>query len=423
MSEEAAFIEAGATVRPPRPGRPAEPDVAALLADGWRPTPFRQFVLKIASRCDLACDHCYVYRMSDQSWRGRPHRMAPMVLARTAERIAEHVREHDLPSVALILHGGEPLLAGTGLIGDTVRTTREAVRRAAGSGPDGRDRVRAIVQTNAVRLGEEELRLFDALDVRVGVSLDGTAAAHDRHRRRPDGRGSHAAVHTALERLTSDRYRHLFAGLLCTVDLRNDPVETYEALLRYGPPVVDLLLPHANWSEPPPGRRDGSTATPYGDWLATVFDRWYDAPRRETGVRLFQEILHLLLGGASTSEAVGVSPVGMVVVETDGAIEQSDILKSAFPGAPETGGHVFRDSFDSVLLSPFMAARQIGLRALCQTCLSCPVRDVCGGGHYAHRYRESNGFDNPSVFCPDLRELILHIRSRLAADLSGMAAK
>ncbi|MEU8342307.1 FxsB family cyclophane-forming radical SAM/SPASM peptide maturase [Actinomadura meyerae] len=401
---------------------PAGLDVRALLDGGWRPTPFREFVLKIVSRCDLACDHCYVYELRDQSWRGRPRAMSREVLGRAAARIADHVRAHDLDAVTLVLHGGEPLLAGTGLLGDAVRATRDAVRRAAGPGPDGRDRVGAVVQTNAVRLGTRELALFDELDVRVGVSLDGTAAAHDRHRRHADGRGSHAEVEAALGRLSSGPYRHLFAGLLCTVDPRNDPVETYEALLSHGPPAIDLLLPHANWSEPPPGRGDRGE-TPYGDWLAAVFDRWYAAPRRETGVRLFEEILQLLLGGASTTEAIGLSPVGVVVIETDGAIEQSDSLKSAFPGAPETGRHVFTDSFDEVLLSPFVAARQIGLRALCPVCSSCPVKKVCGGGHYAHRYRDGNGFLNPSVYCPDLLRLIMHIRARVASDLSRMAAR
>ena len=34
--------------------------------------PFSQVVLKIHGRCDLACDHCYVYEAAGQSWRGRP---------------------------------------------------------------------------------------------------------------------------------------------------------------------------------------------------------------------------------------------------------------------------------------------------------------------------------------------------------------
>jgi hypothetical protein len=71
-----------------------------------------QFVLKVHSRCDLACDHCYVYESADQSWRGRPVAVAPDIVAQTAMRIAEHVKTHDLASVEVMLHGGEPLLAG-----------------------------------------------------------------------------------------------------------------------------------------------------------------------------------------------------------------------------------------------------------------------------------------------------------------------
>ena len=51
---------------------PATLDVARLESVGWRPLPFREFVLKIHSRCDLACDYCYMYTMADQSWRDRP---------------------------------------------------------------------------------------------------------------------------------------------------------------------------------------------------------------------------------------------------------------------------------------------------------------------------------------------------------------
>ena len=32
----------------------------------------RQFLLKVHSRCNLACDYCYVYQHADQSWRTRP---------------------------------------------------------------------------------------------------------------------------------------------------------------------------------------------------------------------------------------------------------------------------------------------------------------------------------------------------------------
>jgi uncharacterized protein len=90
-------------------------------------------------------------------------------------------------------------------------------------------------------------------------------------------------------------------------------------LARFQPPTIDFLLPHGNWSSPPPGRIPGSKETPYADWLISVFNHWYDAPRQEVRVRLFAEIMKLLLGGKSATELVGLSPYGAIVIETDGS--------------------------------------------------------------------------------------------------------
>src|ERR1700726_1956429 len=191
---------------------PAMLDVPALMAEGWNPVPFREFIVKIHSRCDLACDYCYMYEMADQSWRDRPRRMSIEIARRTAVRIGEHVRSHQIPSVALILHGGEPLLAGRELITEFVCATHAAV---------GSDvRLDVTVQTNGIGLNDSYLRLFNDLDVHVRVSLDGGAQAHDRHRRFASGRGSYAAVAAGLHRLIQPDFQHLFGGLLCTIDLR-----------------------------------------------------------------------------------------------------------------------------------------------------------------------------------------------------------
>jgi uncharacterized protein len=385
-------------------------DIDALAAEGWRPTPITEFILKIHSRCDLSCRYCYVYEMADQSWQSRPKRISRETVAITAERIAEHVREHSLKAVQLTLHGGEPLLAGAELIEHIVTTVRAAVNAKVG----------VVLQTNGVLLDAAYLKVFDAHNIHVSVSLDGDADAHDRYRRRANGEGSHASVVRSLELLTSDPFRHLFNGLLCAIDPRNDPIATYEALLRFRPPSIDFLLIHGNWSSPPPGRMPDSKETPYGDWLVRVFDHWYSAPRQEVEVRLFFEIIKLLLGGKSSTELVGLSPIGAVVIETDGSIEQSDILKSAFSGAPHTGLHVSRDTFDSVLRVPAFVARQIGVRALGEECRACEIRQVCGGGLYAHRYREGHGFANRSVYCPDLFRLISHIKNAIAPKVAEL---
>ncbi|MFB6392918.1 FxsB family cyclophane-forming radical SAM/SPASM peptide maturase [Polymorphospora lycopeni] len=392
-----------------RPARwPEDLDLAALRRTGFRPAPFRQFVVKVHARCNLACDYCYVYTMADQSWRSRPKVMSAAVHSRVCERIAEHARTHALAEVAVVLHGGEPLLAGTG----AVERTAELLRTLLPAGTT----LSLSVQTNGILLDRPMLSALRRHGYRVGVSLDGDAVGNDRHRRFADGRGSYAQVRAGLDLLTGADFREMFAGLLCTVDLANDPVGTYEALLSFAPPTIDLLLPHGNWSDPPPGRPP-TGATPYADWLIAVFDRWYGAPRRETGIRLFEEIIHLLLGGPGRSESVGLSPYVTAVVDTDGAVEQVDTLKSAYPGAPATGRNVDTDAFDAALWHPAVVARQLGAAALSDECGRCDVVRTCGGGCFPHRYRAGFGFRNPSVYCVDLYRLIDHVRRRLSVDL------
>jgi uncharacterized protein len=392
-------------------------DVAALRAGGWRPRPFRDFVLKVHQRCNLACDYCYIYEMADQGWRDRPAVMPEHVVRAAADRIGEHARAHDLPEVRLILHGGEPLLAGPARLRSMVTTLRAALPESC--------RHTVGLQTNGALLDERMLGVLKDLDVKIGVSLDGPPAAHDSHRRRADGRGSFALVNRALTRLASPENRTAYAGLLCTVDPATDPLECFETLLSYRPPAVDFLLPHANWDQPPAGKiaqagRAGRS-TPYAEWLIPIFDRWYDADRQETRVRLFESIIDLILGGASVSEQVGLSPVAVAVVESDGAIEQDDALKSAYAGAGATGLNVLTDPFDAALAHPGIAARQIGLGALADECLACPLHEICGGGHYVHRYRGGDGFRNPSVYCADLRVLITHVRRRVTDGLARLA--
>src|SRR3569833_737491 len=389
-------------------------DVRALLGRGWRPTPFREFILKVHSRCNLSCDYCYMYEMADQSWRRQPRKMARPTVDRVAMRIAEHARAKLLERVDVTLHGGEPLFAGV----DHLRYTIEAVRQACA--PDVE--VGFNVQTNGVLLDPPFLDLFREYGVQVGVSLDGDEEGHDRHRRWANGQGSFQAVRAGLERLGSAPYRHLFSGLLSTVDLGNDPVLTYEAMLEFEPPAINFLLPHGNWDTPPPGRPPDES-TPYGDWLVAAFDRWYGSPDKATHVQHNDEITMLLFGRPSTGEAVGLSPVAIVVVETNGEIEQVDTLKSAYEGAARTTLHVSRDPFESALLLPSIAARQIRSHALGEECQECSLRLVCGAGHYTHRYRSGTGFRNPTVYCHDLQRLKTNNHAVVSRDLEAIRAR
>ena len=188
-------------------------DVAAVRGAGHKPVPFQQFIVKVHSRCNLSCSYCYVYEMADQAWRQQPKRMARPVAAKMAERIAEHARRHDLPSVEVILHGGEPLLAGRQWLTELASALRARVPAQVNIG----------VQTNGTLLRPPLLDTLAELGIRVGVSLDGDAEATGRHRVYANGRNSYADVADGLALLGSPGYRDIYAGLLCTVDVGQRP--------------------------------------------------------------------------------------------------------------------------------------------------------------------------------------------------------
>ena len=398
-------MTASQRARHPAPWPLLDLDVAQIRAAGNQAVPFRQFILKVHSRCNLSCSYCYVYEMADQGWRGLPKRMSSAVTVKAVERIAEHAGRHGLTSVDVILHGGEPLLAGAEWLAGLVGSLRSRVPA----------QVNVALQTNGTLLDRAMLTTLQSLGVRIGVSLDGDAEATGRHRRYANGRNSFDAVADGLDQLQSPEFRDCYGGILCTIDVQNDPVSTYEALLKFAPPSLDLLLPHANWSCPPPGNR-------YADWLISVFERWYTAPRQETRVRLFSELIQLVLGQPGEVEGLGLLPSTLVVVDTDGSIKQLDSLSSAYPGAADTGLDVMSGSFDDALDHPTTVARQIGADALSAECRACPVLDICGGGLYPHRFREGEGFRRPSVYCQDLLKLINHVRDRVVADLSVLGS-
>lgn len=372
-----------------------------------KPVPFRQFVLKVHSRCDLACDHCYIYEQADQSWRGRPREIDAKTAAQAAVRIAEHAAAHGLPEVRIVLHGGEPLLLGLERMREVLAALETTISPVA--------RLDLRIHTNAVLLDEGFLDLFAEHGVKVGVSLDGDRAANDRHRLYRDGRSSYDQVLAALERLRAPTRRALYAGLLCTIDIANDPVAVYRGLLAQQPPRIDLLLPHSTWETQPvglahprdpsdPGRGDAE----YGRWLGAVFDVW-DAEGRPVPIRTFESVLGALYGRPTGTEALGLDPVDLLVIETDGTLEQVDSLKTAYDGAAATGLDVWRNSLDDAAAVPGIAVRQQGIDGVSATCQACELVRVCGGGLYPHRYRPENGFDNPSVYCADLKAMITHV--------------
>ncbi|MFK0259662.1 FxsB family cyclophane-forming radical SAM/SPASM peptide maturase [Streptomyces sp. NPDC090445] len=363
--------------------------------------PFRSFILKVANRCNIDCDYCYVFNSADQAWRHLPARMSADVARAAGRRIGEHAAAHGQRGVHVVLHGGEPLLAGPRHMADLLGAVREGVPAGVA--------VRFELQTNGTLLTNPWLDLFARYEVVVGVSLDGPPAANDRHRLTHASRSSAASAVHGIELLRSRP--HLFAGLLAVVDLANDPVEVHDYLASFEPPVIDFGLPHGTHDEPP--HRNNPEVPEYGLWMSRVYDAWLARPEQQHSVRMLEDIVALTSGVHGSVESLGLAPPTSIVIESDGTIEGVDTLRSVEEGASWLGLDVFGNSFDEVLHHPKLLHRQYGKAALAEQCQSCPLVDVCGGGYLPHRFSTDRNYKNPSVYCADLEYLIRHVQDSL----------
>lgn len=372
-------------------------DYDLLVSSGWKPSPLNEFIFKIESRCNLNCHYCYVYNLGDESWRRAPRFMKPDIARAAASKIRNHADKHGVESVGISFHGGEPLLRGV----EPVRRLFDVISHEL------RDlQAEYSLQTNATLVTEEIATELAAMGLRVGVSLDGDEEGNH-HRLDRAGRSSYARTVRGAKTLA--RHDGLLQGALAVIDVSSDPVRTYRAIADCGFRSVDFLFPHGTWELLPPGKsandRTPTAPAPYAEWLLQIYRVWAD-DRHRPRIRIFDDVIHLLLGGQQSFETLGISPARLAVVEADGGLELVDHVGVTYEGAAETGMNVLTHEVDDLLRHPGVTSRQIGKAGLPKQCLDCRMVDTCGGGLITHRFDEANGFLNPTVYCSDLFALV-----------------
>lgn len=370
---------------------------------------FSSFLVKVASRCNLDCDYCYVYHHADQSWRSMPKFLSAEHREAFARQLAEYVLHSDLKHCTVILHGGEPLLAGAQALANFAGLLREACTIP----------VDVSLQTNGLLLTIEALEILAKADVGVSLSLDGPKSANDKHRLTRKGRSSFDQTEQALTRL--QQYPSIFAGVIAVVDASTSASELFEYFDQFNIPRLDFLLPDAHWLRPPPGRNQDPGL--YENWLVNAFDVWFDQ-YPHIPLRTFEALLDVCAGLPSGTDAFGFGDVSLLSIETDGSYHDLDVLKVTQDGATKLCGSVEDTPIAEVAHSPAIEQHRRYLRksGLSDTCQSCEIVEICGGGSLPHRFGE-NGFTNPTIYCNEMKRLVSHISNRLKEHLFSEVPK
>jgi uncharacterized protein len=377
-----------------------------------RPRTPLQFVLKVASRCNLNCSYCYVYNKGDETWRSRPSIMPDAVVTAAVSRIRRYCEASGQTVAPVVFHGGEPCLVGAARLRAWCEELRDGLRGVATA--------RFSIQTNGTLIDGEWIGVFRDEDIQVGVSIDGPAAIHDAFRVDHDGNGSHKTVEEGIRRLLAGG---LSPQVLSVIPLRGDGLRTYEYFRALGVRRINFLLPdYTHDTKRSAVSRLG--ATPVADFLMPIVEKWCLTDWEETDVPLLRQIAELILGGSSGTDQFGNGPLGIVFIEADGDIEGLDFLRVCGNGAAAIGLSVLRDDFEQIAKASELHGRVLfeGLR-LPSACVECPERDTCGGGCLPHRFSQDRGFDNPSIWCADILQLFGKMRELLAVAAAETASR
>ena len=117
-------------------------------------------------------------------------------------------------------------------------------------------------------LDEGWISFFVDRNLQYGISIDGDKIASDRHRFFHNGKSSFYKVSRAVYLFSNSLLtQKLFMGVIAVIDLKNDPIDTYEFLNSLGPPQIGFNLPHGNYVTKPAGKERSINDISYGIWL------------------------------------------------------------------------------------------------------------------------------------------------------------
>lgn len=364
-------------------------------------------IVKIASLCNIDCAYCYEYNKGDSSWREQPKRLSLETARSIGYRIAEYCAVNDRPNFTVVFHGGEPLLVGPRYFESVLQEIRLA---ASGSTNLGFG-----VQTNGVLLSDEFLDVFGRNEVSVGVSLDGDAFAN-RHRVDKRGKPTAEKVAAAIRRLNG---LGRLSGIQAVIDLWSPPERVLASLASFNPPLLELAQPLGSHENPP---YQFAPPISLGQWMVRAYDFWAsDDCMRGIKIAVFAEALRSMLHGKGSSDWFPGLPPNYLVVTPSGGYEGLDALKINGAYGRELNLSVRHHTIQHAVTHPFISLRG-GEGALPVGCRSCAINDWCCGGSYPSRYGNGRGFDNPSIYCSDMKQIFSHLgKALVSSDIESAA--
>ena len=361
--------------------------------DPERQAPFVMMAKPVGSRCNMRCSYCYYLEKGKYSSHAKQTRMSFDLLEKL---IRQYITASPGPVVSFTWHGGEPTLAGLDFYQKVVELEQKYLPRGWEAWNN--------LQTNGLLLNDAWCRFLKQNRFDVGLSIDGSAAVHDRNRRDRGGNTTYDRVRKAAERL---RNAGILPDLLCTVNSASleDPIAVYEGLRALGTGWVQFIPIVVRF---PDGSMAQESVTPegYGDFLCRVFDAWVTQDLGRLDVQFFAETARVWAGGEASLCWMTPTCGRVLIAEEDGSIYSCDhyVDPPHRIGSLQTGN--LGKLANSSAQFAFGDAKQDTLTAQCR---ACPWLSACNGCCPKDRFAVSrDGEPGQSYLCQGLERFFAH---------------
>jgi uncharacterized protein len=330
----------------------------------------------VTNACNMSCGYCIAREL--------PGPLMTRDTGRKAIDMFVYLAE-GAKTVEFVFTGGEPLIEITTLEYLTGYAERRV--REAGMQPH------FVLKANGTILNRDIIEFMRAHNMKVVVSLDGTADAHDRHRKARDGQGTHDVVSKNLGTLLDNRIPCV-ASITVHPDSAETVLENVHFLHALGVDQIDVGPAYGtvSWS-------DANTLA-FVRSLMEIADYMREANVESRQIEigpLFRESEHV--GGILSDQWGCRAASSNLAFLPNGKITGCSALAMLISRFPDLVlGDVF-NGLDQLAVDRMLRSAQADKERR-QACQECEVASDCTGGCLAINYSTTGSpLAPPPIYC------------------------
>lgn len=331
--------------------------------------------------CNLNCVYCF-YKKTSRLYGEGKHRMNYETLEKL---ISEAINYSEGGPCIFSWQGGEPLLAG-------IEFFKKVIEYQKKYGKSGQ-KISNSIQTNGTLINEEWIKLFKEYNFFIGISLDGPREIHNYYRKDFRGKGSFNRVMEGLSLLKKDVVEF---NILSTIGKETSkyPEKIFNFFLSNQLHFIQFI-PAVDRDIKKKKMADFSVQPDeYGNFLCKIFDMWWNDGNPYVSIRLFDNILEILLG-IETSSCMFKSECGSyVVVEANGDVYPCDFFVHKEWKLGNIWENSFAELFEKVKLK-FGKLKRLSP----EKCRNCQWNFICNNGCLWFRWVKNGNLEDIDYFC------------------------